>query len=218
MSITEKLKHAVFEDEETKPKSNTADGRVPSLPPTSRTPVQTVTVPAFAPAPTPICDTMPAPDNSNSSDVYPHLRDHTDFDKTPTGAIIQKFLAPLATLALDEHTKLKAAILQAKQEGITPETVLGVFDNLKTYLDQEKAAFETAANHFSQTVEQLQQAIQTKNTLIAQTQKEIVDLTTKYAAGQGKLQNMHSDFNGAYARRSTELDQQKTNFESLLKG
>jgi predicted nucleic acid-binding Zn-ribbon protein len=143
-------------------------------------------------------------------------------------ATIHKYLDPLAAIAtLDERTRFKTAIVQAKaQEGLTQEKILATFDGLKVALQNEKESFQASAeatrqreiNDRQRKIQEITDQIAQKQREIGQMQQRLSEMTTELVTAQGKIQRAESQFTIAAQRRAVEIDQEKAKYLSLLQG
>ena len=213
------IKHAIIEDDNPK-----ADQKSQSHPEAS---------PAAATAPTPIESvahpTMGAqPMSGEVEHIYQRILAKTDFESTQVAATIHKYLDPLAAIpSLDERTRFKTAVIQAKaQEGLTKEKILATFDGLKVALQNEQESFTTSAQgtrerEIADRQKQVQEAtdeIAQKQREIAQLQQQLAQMTNELVEAQGKIQRAESEFAIAAQRRALEIDQEKAKYVSLLQG
>ncbi len=78
---------------------------------------------------------------------YQRILAKTNFEATQVSATIHKYLDPLSAIpSLDERTKFKTAVIQAKaQEGLSQEKILATFDGLKVALQNEQESFAASA-------------------------------------------------------------------------
>jgi hypothetical protein len=208
------LKHVAFEDEPAPQEKHTPPPAAPSFaaPAFVLTPVEVAT-PSTAYAPPTAYASIDAgivPDNDS---VYQTLLAKTDFESTPAAGTIHKFLDPLK--AIPDTVMLQASA----QAGLTEEGILGTFDTLKAKLQQEKDAFSTKAQLFAaKEVKGRQDQIQKITDQITELQQELARLSNELVDAQGKGTHAQSQFEGAVQRRSSELEQQKALYASLLKG
>jgi hypothetical protein len=212
-------KHAIFTDDDPKNKKAAPSAAKPVTP-----------APAVAPTPA----TVPnfgfgsaaagaaygvAPVVTENTEVYSRIVSKTDFDQTQAGQILNKYLAPLANIPLDPSMKLKTAVAQAVNDGLTVEKVLATFDGLKVALQNEVQAFNDAASG------QTDHEVTARTTRIQQIQQQIADLNTQLqqlsndlVAAQSKISTATQQFSMAASRRGIELDQQKAQYAAMLKG
>jgi len=98
-------------------------------------------------------------------------------------------------------------------------TTAGTIDTLKAKLQQEKDAFSSKAQLFAaKEVKGRQDQIQKITDQITELQQELARLSNELVDAQGKGTHAQSQFEGAVQRRSSELEQQKALYASLLKG
>jgi chromosome segregation ATPase len=213
------LKHVIIEDDDPKPEGQAQTHSQPhtEAAPTASTPVAT--------AP----DTVAHPPMSEEIEhVYQRILAKTSFEATQVAATIHKYLDPLSALpSLDERTRFKTAVIQAKaQEGLTKEKILATFDGLKVALQNEQESFAASAEATKQQeidnrqkkVQEITDAIAQKQKEIAQLQQRLSDITTELVGAQGKIQRAESQFTIAAQRRALEIDQEKAKYVSLLQG
>jgi hypothetical protein len=176
-------------------------------------------IPAMASLPHDVIPRLtPSHNDVDGSTAYGKLHDETDFDKTDAGRSLKKYLDPLASLSLDEHSKMKAAAAQAQaQDGLTSEKFLATFDTLKRSLLDEQSRFKDfIAARTTKEIDGRQTKIDDFKKQIEDASQKVIQLTTELAQERGKIDHANSDFNSAFATRTEELDQQKTHFASLL--
>jgi hypothetical protein len=215
------IKHAIVEDDPD-PKSSTPHPTAPE----AATPSPTASSrESFSP---PIAQSASyASLGEETEHVYKKILAKTDFQSTPIAATIHKYLDPLSAIAMDDRTKFKSAVVQARaQEGLTAEKILATFDGLKVALQNEQQSFAaTAEATKDQEIAHRQQKVQQIGDAIAAKQKEISDLqqllsreSTELVEAQSKIQRAESQFTIAAQRRAVEIDQEKAKYASLLQG
>jgi chromosome segregation ATPase len=214
--IIDSIKHVIIEDDE--PKSE------------GKPPVQAEN--ASAAPPTAVSPSSYQAANQPMSEevehVYQRILAKTNFESTPVAATIHKYLDPLAAIpALDERTRFKTAVIQAKaQEGLTQEKILATFDGLKVALHNEQESFAASAEATKQRevadrqkrVQETTNAIARKQKEISELQQQLAEMTAELAGAQGKIQRAESQFTLAAQRRAAEIDQEKAKYLSLLQG
>jgi chromosome segregation ATPase len=225
------LKHVIIEDDEAKPEGHAQSP--PQAHPQPHPPPHSDAAPAAAPVAEPTnhsaYQTMSGqPMSEETEHVYQRILAKTNFDATQVAATIHKYLDPLSAIAaLDERTRFKTAVVQAKaQEGLTQEKILATFDGLKVALQNEQESFAASAAATKQReIDDRQKKVQDVSDAIAQKQKEIAqlqqrlsDVTTELVGAQGKIQRAESQFTIAAQRRALEIDQEKAKYVSLLQG
>jgi hypothetical protein len=218
-SIFDAVKHAVFEDEPEAPHkpATAAQSQAPSVHPVA---TSSATPASFVSSPIQPIESGTVPDDDQ---VYKKLLAKTDFEGTDVAATIHKFLDPLKVIAdsvMPPNVKFKTAVLQASaQAGLNEAAILGAFDRLKAQLQQEQDAFEEKARQFaSREVSSRQDRIAQITTQISQLQQELAGLSGELVEAQGKASHAQSQFNAAAQRRAIEIEQQKAQYASLLKG
>ena len=135
------IKHVIIEDDD--PKAE-AKPQAHSQPQTAAAPVATVPV-ASVEMPPQFAANQPL--SEEVEHVYQKILAKTNFDTTQVAATIHKYLDPLSAIpSLDERTRFKTAVIQAKtQEGLTQEKILATFDGLKVALQNEQESFASSA-------------------------------------------------------------------------
>lgn len=207
------LKSVAFEDEPAVPEKHTPA-------PASSAPISQSAGSAASPASYALpIDAGVVPD---SDAVYQTLLSKTDFESTPTAATIHKFLDPLKAIpdtVMPSNVKFKTAVVQATaQAGLTEEGILGTFDALKAKLQQEHDSFGQKAQQFSaREVKGRQDQIQKITEQISELQQELARLSNELVDAQGKSTHAQSQFEAAVQRRTSELEQQRALYASLLK-
>jgi len=216
------IKHVIIEDDD--PKAEAKPQPHPDVPPE--------TAPAAAPVAASPVASYPSmstqPMSEEVEHVYQKILAKTNFESTQVAATIHKYLDPLAAIpSLDERTRFKTAVVQAKaQEGLTQEKILATFDGLKVALQNEQESFAASAEATKQReiddrqkhVQEVTDAIAQKQKEIAQLQQRLSDMTTELVGAQGKIQRAESQFTIAAQRRALEIDQEKAKYLSLLQG
>src|SRR5260370_6053428 len=135
------IKHAIVEDDP-EPKSSPAKQAHPEA--------STSGPAASSRERVPVASQERAPYNSlgeETEHVYKKILAKTDFQATPVCECIHKYLDPLSAIpAMDERTKFKTAVVQARaREGLTHGKSLATFDGLKVSLQNEQESFAAAA-------------------------------------------------------------------------
>jgi hypothetical protein len=191
----------------------------------TKAPAKPTVVVQAAPPPTPVTTPPPdsvlsSPTSYTSSPEYKELYDKTDWQKTTVGAMVQKYLEPLSSLALDEHNKLKVALAQAHaQDGLTPEKFLAVFDGLEHAVQSEVAAFKASAQKFTeQEVTARKNQIDKLTAQLNDLQQQLAKLATEKDAAVQKISHACLSFQTAADNRSVELKELKARYTALLQG
>jgi len=220
------LKHVIIEDDDPKPEGHSqAPAQENPQPHSEAAPVNAAPVAESANHSS--YQTMSGqPMSEETEHVYQRILAKTNFNATQVAATIHKYLDPLSAIpSLDERTRFKTAVVQAKaQEGLTQEKILATFDGLKVALQNEQDSFAASAAATKQReIEDRQKKVQDVTDAIAQKQKEIAqlqqrlsDVTTELVGAQGKIQRAESQFTIAAQRRALEIDQEKAKYVSLL--
>lgn len=217
--IIDSIKHAIIEDDDPKP-----DSKSQAHPQASAATAPAATTSSSGPRP----DMSAQPMSEEVEHVYQRILAKTNFDSTPIAATIHKYLDPLAAIAsLDERTRFKTAVVQAKaQEGLTREKILATFDGLKVALRNEQESFTASAQttrerEIADRQKRVQEAtdeIARKQSEIAQLQQRLTEMTSELLGAQSKIQRAESQFAAAVQRRVAEIDQEKAKYASLLQG
>ncbi len=221
------IKHVIIEDDDPKPAAPT---HAQSAARTAAAPVAASTASAAyqTTSQTTYQTTSRQPMSEETEHCYQRILAKTNFDATQVAATIHKYLDPLSAIpSLDERTKFKTAVIQAKaQEGLSQEKILATFDGLKVALHNEQESFAASAEATKQheiadrqkKVQEITDAITQKQKEIAQLQQRLADVTTELVGAQGKIQRAESQFTIAAQRRALEIDQEKAKYVSLLQG
>jgi hypothetical protein len=223
------IKHVIIEDDDPKPEGQTPHPQTHiEAAPTVAAPVA---VPADSAAPQSSNQTSyqtmsGQPMSEETEHCYQRILAKTNFNATQIAATIHRYLDPLSAIpSLDERTKFKTAVIQAKaQEGLSQEKILATFDGLKVALQNEQNSFAASAAATKQhelsdrqkKVQEITDAITQKQKEISQLQQALADVTTELVAAQGKIQRAESQFAIAVQRRALEIDQEKAKYASLL--
>ena len=172
--------------------------------------------PQVAPTSVPYQAAVAVPDQVNESadhsdDAYQRLLAKTDFTQTSVFQAINKHLAPMATLALDDKTKFSIALKQAQAlDGVDPSAISVVFDQVKSTLQAE-------SDKFSQTVQaKTATDVDAKNQKAQELSAQVKQLTEEAFAAQQKLQDAQHRFDVALKTRLDEISQEQTKYASLL--
>jgi chromosome segregation ATPase len=224
------IKHVIIEDDDPKPGGQTSHPHQEAAPAVAAP----VAVPAGSAAPqassqTSSYQTMSGqPMSEETEHCYQRILAKTNFAATQVSATIHKYLDPLSAIpALDERTKFKTAVIQAKaQEGLSQEKILATFDGLKVALQNEQESFAASAEATKQheiaerqkKVQEITDAIAQKQKEVAQLQQRLSEVTNELVGAQGKIQRAESQFTIAAQRRALEIDQEKAKYISLLQG
>ncbi|HSY93882.1 MAG TPA: hypothetical protein VK812_21160 [Candidatus Binatus sp.] len=218
------IKHVIIEDDDPKP---AAPAHAESQPVPQAAPPVAVPAPSYSDS-TAYQPSSTQPMSEETEHCYQRILAKTNFDATQVAATIHKYLDPLSAIpSLDERTKFKTAVIQAKaQEGLSQEKILATFDGLKVALHNEQESFAASAEATKQheiadrqkKVQEITDAITQKQKEVAQLQQRLADLTTELVGAQGKIQRAESQFTIAAQRRALEIDQEKAKYVSLLQG
>jgi len=222
------IKHAIIEDDDPKSEAQGHSQAQPHPQPQTEA-APAVAVPVAVSTSSAAYQTMSTqPMSEETEHVYQRILAKTNFEATQVFATIHKYLDPLSAIpSLDERTKFKTAVIQAKaQEGLSQEKILATFDGLKVALQTEQESFAASAESTKQReITDRQKKVQDVTDAIAQKQKEITQLqqrlaevTTELVGAQGKIQRAESQFTIAAQRRALEIDQEKAKYTSLLQG
>jgi hypothetical protein len=228
------IKHVIIEDDDPKPAapaaahSQDAPQAAPAVPAATYTD-SAASQPAYQSTYQTTYQTMSGqPMSEETEHCYQRILAKTNFDATQVAATIHKYLDPLSAIpALDERTKFKTAVIQAKaQEGLSQEKILATFDGLKVALHNEQESFAASAEATKQheiadrqkKVQEITDAISQKQKEVAQLQQRLADVTSELVGAQGKIQRAESQFTIAAQRRALEIDQEKAKYVSLLQG
>lgn len=216
------IKHVIIEDDDPKPQAKPQGTAQPAA---STAPVA---VPAMAAPEVPAFQTSVQPVSEEVEKVYQRILAKTNFNATQVAATIHKYLDPLSAIpSLDERTRFKTAVIQAKaQEGLSPEKILATFDGLKVALQNEQESFAASAATTRQReiddrqkkVQEVTDAIAQKQREIGQLQQRLSEVASELAGAQGKIQRAESQFTVAAQRRALEIDQEKAKYANLLQG
>jgi hypothetical protein len=157
---------------------------------------------------------------TENPDLYNQILQKTDFDQTTAGQLLQKYLAPLANIPMDQSQKFKVALAQASaQEGLTADKVIATFDGLLVSLQNETSAFSDAVSaQTDHEVTQRQSQIADIQTQIQQLQQQLTQLSTDSVTAQSKISVATNQFSMISQRRKLELEQQKAQYAAMLKG
>jgi uncharacterized coiled-coil protein SlyX len=221
------IKHVIIEDDDPKPAAPAHTESQPAAAPPAA--VSSTDSAAYQTTPQTAYQTMSGqPMSEETEHCYQRILAKTNFESTQVAATIHKYLDPLSAIpALDERTKFKTAVIQAKaQEGLSQERILATFDGLKVALHNEQESFAASAEATKQReiadrqkkVQEITDAITQKQKEVAQLQQRLADLTTELVGAQGKIQRAESQFTIAAQRRALEIDQEKAKYVSLLQG
>lgn len=195
MNLLDRAKHAVFEDEgpaETKAKPEP-------------TPAVAYAIPAVAPS---------YSTATTNSDVYQSICAGSQFEDTESGKVLNKFLGPLAAISdtvMPPAIKVKSAMALAGVS-LTPQAVLMEFDNLEVELRGMENTFKSQSEEFSKS------EIDDKQKQLVETTQTVARLQMEIAQATQRLQQNTVEFNAAMQRRRMELGNQKSQYETYLKG
>jgi len=227
------IKHVIIEDDDPKP---AGQGQGQAHPHTEAAPVAAPVAVStdsaiYQPVSASAINTQlmsAQPMSEETEHCYQRILAKTNFNATQVAATIHKYLDPLSSIAaLDERTRFKTAVVQAKaQEGLSQEKILATFDGLKVALQNEQESFAASAAATKQReiddrqkkVQEVTDAIAQKQKEISQLQQRLTDVTSELVAAQGKIQRAESQFTIAAQRRALEIDQEKAKYVSLLQG
>jgi len=217
------LKHVIIEDDDPKPQGHAQT-------PAPQTQVETAapTAPGNGFQAPPTSSPITPPMGEETEHVYEKILAKTNFENTQVAATIHKYLDPLVAIpSLDERTRFKTAVIQAKaQEGLTQEKILATFDGLKVALKNEQESFASSAEAIKQQeivnrqkkVQEINDAITQKQKEITQLQQRLSEVAGELAGSQSRVQRAEAQFAAAAQRRAAEIDQEKAKYVGLLQG
>src|SRR5580692_1102953 len=216
------IKHVIIEDDDPKPEGQ---GQSQAHPQAHSEAAAVVTPPVAvdsAPSQTAYQTMSGQPMSEETEHCYQRILAKTNFNATQVAATIHKYLDPLSAItALDERTRFKTAVVQAKaQEGLTQEKILATFDGLKVALQNEQESFTASAQatrerEIADRQKRVQEAtdeIARKQSEIAQLQQHLTEMTGELLGAQSKIQRAESQFAAAVQRRAAEIDQEKAKY------
>lgn len=209
MSLLDKVKHLVVEDEEVQPE-------VTKLPATFVTGTSYASAPAYNSVPQVYTPTVMAPVDN---DIYRSLLEKTDFNSTTVGKVLVSKLDMLKETLLDERTKLVTALKIGSAENLNAQSILSTFDGLIQTLQAESDNFnKSAQSALDKEVTGRQTKLQEIANQITDLQKQQTQISSDLIDQQGKIQHGQMMFKSAFSNRSLELENQKAHFSSLLQG
>lgn len=162
--------------------------------------------------------TAGAPVGDHDDDAYKRLFAKTDPATTHVFQVLDKYLKPIAGIAMDEKMKFKIALQQAQaQDGIQPDAVVAVFDQFLSALDAARQSFANAvATKSSQEVDARKTQAANLQTQIQNLQAQAKQLDDDAFAAQQKIAEAQHHFDVALSTRQNEISQEKAKYASLL--
>ncbi len=166
-----------------------------------------------------------APPVASDSQFYTRLAKQTDLSVVPELAKIESFAAPLKAVIPEKSLRYKAALATAQsQGGLTREAILKSFDTLLSVLDSSADMFGKQSDDMGKTdvdaktaqINDLSSTIQQKQKEIADMQQQINSMQSAVEVSRSRLQQAKASFAAAYARRKSEIEQQRREFETIL--
>jgi len=211
-NFTKKLHDAVFVDDGGNKKHET--------PAPAATPAPSIGFNSAMKQPPQPWPAAPAPTMTDNPDVYNQILTKTDFEQTAAGQTLQKYLAPLANIPMDQTQKFKVALAQATaQEGLTADKIIATFDGLLVALQNEAQGFnDFVGQQTDHEVTQRNNQIASIQAQITQLQQQLTQLSTDLVNAQSKISVANNQFSMASSRRKIELEQQKAQYAAMLKG
>jgi hypothetical protein len=162
-----------------------------------------------------------APTTDDTDEVYQKLADKTNFDSTDVGKLVQKYLAPLASIpGTDAGTKIRIAIAQMKaQENVGDVDILAAFSELKAAVQHQIETFGQHSDDFvAKEVTAKLARIEAAKAEVRSLQDEINGLVAESSEAQVKASRLTALFNAAVVRRQYEITTQEAQVTALLKG
>lgn len=201
MSFADKLKHAVFtEDEKPADQPTPIPASQPLVSPTRLVPMV-------------ITSNLPVPDDSGSG-YYESLVAAT---KPESQVNLSKLLATahkLEDAIPDRSVRLNAAVATSE---VTKASVLSDVQSLMTALQSEHDRFDQKlAAATKQAITDTQTTADNLKSELERKQQELQTLLVGIETNRNKIANRQSSFAAAFARRKAELDQMQSEF-SILK-
>jgi hypothetical protein len=176
-------------------------------------------LPTSTPTPLPEANAL-----DSNSDLYQRLKALTDFDETPVGKLLHKFVDPLQKISTDEKVKLSTALEMGAEAGLTGEKILNTLNDLKGRLATEidgaaKAATDARAREVTgrqtkldsikQELASLQEQITAKMTETSTVSSDMYNWESKIAQGEARFKTAHTT-------RQLELEAIITKFQALM--
>ncbi len=177
------------------------------------------------PVPVPVMQTMTGDMGAGTvvvadpnDSAYQGLLAKTDINSHPVFQTINKHLAPIAALALDEKTKFTIAFKQAQTlDGLQVNAVLDVFAQAKTTLQGESDKFaQTITKAIADKVDGPKAKAADLSSQIQQLQDQVKQLTEDSFNAQQKIQAAQHRFDVALSTRQSEISQIQAKYASLL--
>ena len=144
-------------------------------------------------------------------DLHTRLIAKSDFTTALIFRAIQKYLAPLEGMALDDKVKFGIALKQAQaQDHIDPNEVLAAFDTAL-------ASLESYGQNFAQNLQtRLEDLVNSKTKKADELQAQATAMREEaFQAGQ-RLQTSQHKFDVAMQARVNEVTQERAKYASLL--
>lgn len=150
--------------------------------------------------------------------AYQGLLAKTDIAVHPVFQTINKHLAPIAALAIDEKMKFAIAFKQAQTlDGIQASSVVDVFTQMKSVLQGEADKFsQTIVKATADKVEGPKARAVDLSNQISKLQAEVAQLTEESFNAQQKIQTAQHRFDVALSTRQGELAHEQAKYASLL--
>jgi hypothetical protein len=164
---------------------------------------------------------------SGQNEAYTRLKSKVSFETTTAYNVLQKYLAPMAGIAIPEQSKYQVALGQIKSlEHMEPSQLLATFDGLKVSLETEKSKF---ASYIERSTKALVQPVTENIALvqsdIAKLQQQLQDKTAELgrlsqaeSEAKAKIARAEAQFNTAVLMISTEIEGDRTKYSGLLQG
>lgn len=149
--------------------------------------------------------------SDKQDDAYQRLAAKTDWTTSPAFVAVNRHLAPMAALAIDDKTKFKVAVTQAQAlDGIDPAAITQGFEPLKEVLQQ------AATDFMRRVAEKMASDVDAKKKQAEELQAQAQQLIEEsFNAGQ-RLQIAQHKFDVAFQTRLAEINQEQAKYASLL--
>ena len=201
MNIKDRIKHAVFEDDQS--------SNLPEHTPQIQVPVYN---PATIPGRPTYTDARPWSSTSvegPQDDLYEKLKKNTSFEFATTIQHLIELQKPLEEIIPDPTTRLKAAYAQAKSQKSVCD---GDIDHDLTKLEN---MIEAEANKFHDSIDREKQSITADEAHAVQMEQQLHDLRVAIADKKTKLDRADTGFQAALSRRRNDLTELKGRFAIL---
>lgn len=222
--LGDSIRHTFLEDEDVPVAPASVQQAAVGQPYTLATPISLPAITVL-----PVAESVPQTYQESASAENPftqHLKDCTDFNKTPVGVQVLEHLAPLEGLGLTDAQKFTVVLKAGAKDGLTAEAILKTVAECSARLQSENESFAASSAAFLvKEVESRKKLIQAESDKqeelrqkIAESQQVQNNISTEMVEAQSRNARTQAQFQVAFNTCRNDLDTTLSRYTAILKG